>query len=256
VEELLAWTRTRTLDEAILASLVADVLVFAAALALGALVVATWRGKRVAAVSAPIDRLEVGLACACVVLNAGVMLVGWWMWRAGWLQIDATSAPLWWLVDAAGLTIVMDLAMYGSHRLAHLEPAFRWIHGIHHRYTQPRPLTLFVLHPLEVIGFGGLWIAVLHARAWSLGGMLIYLVLNTLFGVLGHVGVEPLPAAWARWPVVRHIGSSTFHARHHQLEHKNFGFYTAIWDRLFGTLDPDYEVGFAALPASRDPADR
>jgi len=90
VNELLAWTRTRTFGEAVLASLLANVLVFAAALGLGALVVAIWRGKRVAAVSAPIDRLEVGLACACVVLNAGVMLVGWQTWRAGWPQIGPT----------------------------------------------------------------------------------------------------------------------------------------------------------------------
>jgi sterol desaturase/sphingolipid hydroxylase (fatty acid hydroxylase superfamily) len=78
--------------------------------------------------------------------------------------------------------------------------------------------------------------------------MLIYLTVNTLFGVLGHVGVEPLPDAWARWPVLRRIGTSTFHARHHQQPGTNYGFYTALWDRIFGTLDPDYAKGFAKPP--------
>ena len=66
--------------------------------------------------------------------------------------------------------------------------------------------------------------------------ILIYLGLNLAFGTLGHVGVEPYPAAWFRWPVLRDLGSSTFHAGHHQDLAVNFGFYTTLWDRLFGTL--------------------
>ena len=53
---------------------------------------------------------------------------------------------------------------------------------------------------------------------------------------------------WARTPVLRQIGSSSFHARHHQDLGGNFGFYTLLWDRLFGTLAPGYEAGFGRLP--------
>ena len=35
---------------------------------------------------------------------------------------------------------------------------------------------------------------------------------------------------------LRLIGSSTFHANHHQDGDVNFGFYTNLWDRLFRTL--------------------
>lgn len=114
------------------------------------------------------------------------------------------------------------------------------------------PLTLFVLHPIEALGFGGLWIAVLCTHAFSLGGMLLYLAANTLFGMLGHVGGEPLPDGWARWPDARRIGTSTFHTRHHQYRTMNFGFYIAVWDRLFGTLDPAFEETFARLPGPKD----
>jgi sterol desaturase/sphingolipid hydroxylase (fatty acid hydroxylase superfamily) len=122
-----------------------------------------------------------------------------------------------------------------THRLAHHELAFRWVHGVHHRYDRPRPLTLFVLHPLEVLGFGGLWIAVLTTHAFSLGGLLLYLTLNTTYGVVGHTGVEPLPPRWER--VLRLVGTSTFHAHHHQDPRSNYGFYTTVWDRLLGTLE-------------------
>jgi sterol desaturase/sphingolipid hydroxylase (fatty acid hydroxylase superfamily) len=72
----------------------------------------------------------------------------------------------------------------------------------------------------------------------------IYLSLNLIFGTLGHVGVEPFPKSWARWRIVRQIGTSTFHAEHHLQRQYNFGFYTLLWDRLFGTMDPRYEQQF------------
>jgi sterol desaturase/sphingolipid hydroxylase (fatty acid hydroxylase superfamily) len=69
---------------------------------------------------------------------------------------------------------------------------------------------------------------------------------------VGHLGVEPLPRAWIRWRVLRVLGTSTFHAGHHQDRDVNFGFYTLIWDRLFGTLDPSYGASFARAVAGPD----
>jgi sterol desaturase/sphingolipid hydroxylase (fatty acid hydroxylase superfamily) len=66
--------------------------------------------------------------------------------------------------------------------------------------------------------------------------VLIYLALNILFGTLGHAGVEPFPESWRRRQLLREIGSSSFHARHHRTLTTNYGFYTLAWDRLFGTL--------------------
>ena len=36
----------------------------------------------------------------------------------------------------------------------------------------------------------------------------------------------------------------SFHAQHHAEPTHNFGFYTLLWDRLFGTLHPEYEARF------------
>lgn len=73
-----------------------------------------------------------------------------------------------------------------------------------------------------------------YTSTWT--GIVAYLALNLLFGTLGHLGVEPFPAAWARWPLLRNIGSSTFHATHHGDRNVNFGFYTDLWNRLFRTM--------------------
>lgn len=249
MQTLLDLTRSLSVLEAAILSLLVNGLVFAVTLVLGELVVRVFRARPVAAPPPPLARAEIGLATTCVVLNSLVMLAGWALFRAGVLSVDGDARVWRWLLDAGAILVVMDLAMYVTHRLAHHPITFRWIHGIHHRYDAPRPLTLFVLHPLEVLGFGSLWIVILCLHSFSLGGMLLYLTLNTTFGALGHVGVEPFPRAWVRWPVLRAIGTSTFHARHHQSPTSNYGFYTLIWDRLFRTFDPTYPQRFAEPPA-------
>ena len=142
-------------------------------------------------------------------------------------------------MDVLVFLLLMDLGMYVSHRLAHHPWIYPWVHRTHHRHHSVNPLSLFVLNPIEVLGFGSLMLAVLVALPLSGAAVLIYLVLNVLFGTLGHAGVEPFPESWRRRLGWREIGSSSFHASHHQSPGGNFGFYTQIWDRLFGTLNPD-----------------
>jgi sterol desaturase/sphingolipid hydroxylase (fatty acid hydroxylase superfamily) len=182
-----------------------------------------------------------------VVLNGGVAVAGWLLWQAGLLHVRRNASAWAVALDVAVLFVAMDVLMYAFHRLAHLRWLYPLIHRTHHRYDRPRPLDLFVLNPAEVLGFGALWLALLYVYPATWGGILIYLGLNLAFGTLGHVGVEPYPAAWLRWPVLRHLGSSTFHAGHHQDLAVNFGFYTTLWDRLFGTLGGPQE----AAPAPR-----
>lgn len=234
---LLDWSRDRTLATAALLSLLVNVAVFAAAVGFGDLLTRLFRLYPVGERPEPVTRAELALATSCVLLNSLVMFVGWWLWKAGWLTVVGEASVGRVLVDATSLVVAMDVAMYATHRLAHVPWAYRWVHGVHHRYERVRALNLFTLHPLEVLGFGSLWLAVLSLHGFSLGGMLLYLTLNTAFGVVGHVGVEPFPSrVRALWPLSL-VGSSTFHAHHHQSPASNYGFYTSLWDRLFRTLD-------------------
>jgi sterol desaturase/sphingolipid hydroxylase (fatty acid hydroxylase superfamily) len=189
------------------------------------------------------------LAGACVLLNSLVMVAGIILWRAGIIQV---RRALDWrvLLDVAVLFFAMDFAMYVLHRVAHLRWVFPLVHATHHRYENPRPLTLFVLNPFEVLGFGLLWLTLLVVYPSSALGIVVYLTINLVFGLLGHVGVEPLPGAWLTIPLVRQVSTSTFHAEHHRDKAHNFGFYTLIWDRLFGTLSPTYTPDFASAQAS------
>ncbi|EQA61215.1 sterol desaturase family protein [Leptospira alexanderi] len=90
-----------------------------------------------------------------------------------------------------------------------------------------------LLIPVENIGFGSLWLFVIAVYSTLWFGMSAYLFLNVAFGTIGHLGVGPF---LGRIPIINYIAGSSFHAQHHQDMNHNFGFYSIVWDRLFGTL--------------------
>jgi Delta7-sterol 5-desaturase len=227
---------------AIALALLENVVVFLLAVGGGALVT-RWFAHRPLARPPRLTRVEVLIAAGTVVVNAAVTVAGFALFRAGILRVSAATG-FRVALDVVFLFLVMDAAMYALHRLAHVAALFPLGHRLHHRFDRPRALDLFVLSPLESLAFGVLWLAVITAYTPTWLGMGIYLGINVVFGTLGHVGVEPLPDAWTRWPVLRQLATTTFHAQHHHDPGSNFGFYTVVWDRCFGTLSPVYEARF------------
>jgi sterol desaturase/sphingolipid hydroxylase (fatty acid hydroxylase superfamily) len=236
---LLDWFWPMSLPQAAMGLLVGNVVLFLLAITFGHLLLWWFADRPVTERPGPIERRELLLAGGCVVLNTVVSVAGWWLWTRGYIGIRRDAGWRAW-ADVFILLIAMDLAMYCFHRVAHVRWLYPFVHVTHHRYDKPRPLNLFVLNPFEVLGFGVLWLTVLclYDAAWL--GIVVYLAINLAFGTVGHLGVEPLPRAWLRLPGLRYLGTSTFHAEHHQDARGNYGFYTTIWDRLFGTLDARY----------------
>lgn len=231
-----------SLWEASLWLLLENSLIFGIALLGGALLVALFKNRPVCP-AVQTNRAEITLALLAVVLNSLVTLAGLVLWQNGWIKLQVA---LDWkaVLDVFVLFFVMDFAMYILHRIAHLALLFPVLHRDHHRFVNVQPLTLFALNPAEVLGFGALWLLVLLVYPASWVGISVYLTLNVLFGIIGHLGVEPFPPGWLKNPLLSHITTSTFHAGHHQNGRYNLGFYTLIWDKLFGTLDPNYAKSF------------
>lgn len=234
--QLLAYFKTLSWQAALPVLLAENLLVMGLALGFGYWLQAAF-GQResLGPLRQPISRPELRLALATLLINTAVTFAGFLLWRRGFITIvEGFSARI--LVDFAVLFLGMDLLMYVFHYAIHHTPLYRWVHALHHEYPAPQPIDLFVLHPLETFGFGGLWLLLMAVYPANFLAIVAYLVLNVLFGVLGHSGVEPFPAAWERHGLLRYVGSSGFHYQHHQDDSHNFGFYTSIWDRLFGTF--------------------
>lgn len=200
--------------------------------------------KRIFETWQPLKTIELCAVASSIILNAGISVLGWWLWQQHIIITHTTATIGQILIDSGVMIIAMDLGMYCFHRIAHYPKIYTILHRFHHRHETTNPISLFVLHPAEVIGFGMLMIVFLWAYSISIPGLIIYLTVNVLWGTLGHSGVEPFPAKLRRIPILNLIGTSTFHAEHHEHPKYNFGFYTLIWDKLFGTLDPEYDERF------------
>jgi Delta7-sterol 5-desaturase len=168
------------------------------------------------------------------ILNTVVTYAGYWMWKHAVMTITTTFS--WSIVpDFFLLFLGMDLLMYIFHYIIHKTFLYKVIHQLHHQSVDPRPIDLFILHPLETMAFGLLWLLLLMAKSFNIYAIIVYLTVNVMFGLAGHLGIEPLPSRFRNMPLIKYIGTSTFHHHHHQDIRYNFGFYTSIWDRLLGT---------------------
>lgn len=216
-----------------------NLLQFALCLFAGHLCIKWFEKHRIGESPEPLEKRELALAFSCVLLNSVVALTGWYLWRRGIIVIH-NDISVFTIIDVIVLLLMMDFLMYVTHRICHHKLFFSWVHGTHHLYSRPRPLSLFVLNPLEVFGFGALWLVVLSIYHSSWAAIVVYLLLNAAWGTIGHIGVEPMPKFWPKIPLLGRLSTSTFHSQHHRLEDKNFGFYTDVWDRLFGTVHPPY----------------
>lgn len=187
--------------------------------------------NKIQATDHPFLKSDLYVSLFTLFLNSLVMLIGVYSWKSGWIILNESKTILTLLVEIAAIILVMDLLMYIFHYLAHHPFIYKILHRKHHEHISTNFLSLFVLHPFETLGFGLMMIFVFMLHEFSVFSMTIYLFINLIWGTVGHLNREFFP----KWTERLFLGTTKFHNRHHLNEQKNFGFYTSIWDRMFGT---------------------
>jgi len=145
------------------------------------------------------------------------------------------------------MMFVRDTLFYWFHRAMHHRSVFRFAHRSHHLSTNPNPWTSYSVHPVESIFDTVVTFVVIlffvpkHPLAY-----MIFLWLDAAVAVMGHVGIEIYPRGFSRHWLGRWINTSTAHNWHHASARHNYGFYFLFWDRLMGTLDPEYDRRYEA----------
>jgi sterol desaturase/sphingolipid hydroxylase (fatty acid hydroxylase superfamily) len=173
-----------------------------------------------------------------VVINVGWKLVVVAVYAALYeltpLRLDPHN-PLTWIA----LFFADDLAYYWFHRVSHESRVFWASHVVHHssqhfnlstalRQTWV-PMTYFPFWlPLPLLGFP-VWM-VLLAQAWSL-----------IYQFWIHTErIKKLPK-----PLEAVLNTPSHHRVHHGMNHqyldKNYAGILIIWDRMFGTYEPEQE---------------
>lgn len=140
-----------------------------------------------------------------------------------------------------------DAYFYFIHRLMHLPFLYKKVHLIHHKSTNPSPWTAYAFHPLEAILEAGIIPLVAFTIPVYRNAFFVFMLFQIIYNVYGHLGYELYPKNFHKTKIGKWVNTSVAHNLHHKSFYGNFGLYTLIWDRLFGTLREDYNETFANL---------
>jgi Delta7-sterol 5-desaturase len=134
-----------------------------------------------------------------------------------------------------------DAYFYWSHRIMHHPKIFKTVHLIHHKSNNPSPFTAYAFHPIEA--FFEAFIVTIFAFSIPIhrSAIIIYMLFQIAYNVYGHLGYEIMPKGLNNSWLGRWFNTSVSHNMHHKYSIKNYGLWTTLWDRAFGTLHEKYD---------------
>lgn len=152
----------------------------------------------------------------------------------------------WWYFWLAFpiMFFMHDAYFYFTHRLMHHKKLFRYFHLVHHKSTNPSPWAAYAFHPLEAVVEAGIFILFLFTIPIHPLHIGLFFLFMIVYHVYGHTGWEFYPKGFSKHWLGKWINTSVNHNQHHQYFKGNYGLYTLIWDRVFGTIRKDYDTRF------------
>lgn len=142
------------------------------------------------------------------------------------------------------MIFIHDAYFYWTHRLMHQKNLFKIFHLIHHKSTNPTPLAAYAFHPLEAIVNAGIFILLLFIMPLHDYHLIVFFISSLIYNVYGHLGFELYPKGFSKNWFGKWINTSVNHNMHHQYFNGNYGLYFTLWDRIMGTLRPEYDEHF------------
>lgn len=151
--------------------------------------------------------------------------------------------PVWLEILIA--VVVLDLAIWFQHLVAHKIPALWRLHQMHHADVDIDVTTAIRFHPIE-IALSMLWkIACVLALGVSPLAVLLFEIILNGCAMFNHANVA-LPQ-WLDRALRMVIVTPDMHRVHHSVIgrelNSNYGFNLSIWDRMFGTYTPQPSMG-------------
>lgn len=140
--------------------------------------------------------------------------------------------------------IMHDLYFYVSHRIMHNKRIFKYVHLVHHHSTNPSPWAAYAFHPLEAVVEVEITVIFYFTIPIHISHLLIFFLFSIIYNIYGHLGYELYPNGFNKTWIGKYVNTSTNHNQHHQYFKGNYGLYTLIWDRVFGTIRSDYDARF------------
>jgi sterol desaturase/sphingolipid hydroxylase (fatty acid hydroxylase superfamily) len=171
-----------------------------------------------------------------LICNILITVLGFELYQLEIIKIDFSHNIISIILDTLLLVILMDFFMFCFLYLALTLKWFHPIHKLHHTHVDTNVYSLFVLHPVETLGFGFIWLILISVFQFNYISLIIYLFLNLMYGIFGHIEKDLFPAFWYKSYFTKWISTTKFHSDHHKNQAHNFGFYFTFWDKIFKTM--------------------
>lgn len=177
----------------------------------------------------------------------------------GWGLLNQVALPGW--IAGIAAFVLLDLVIYGQHRLFHAVPLLWTLHRVHHADLELDVTSGIRFHPGEILlSMLIKFAAVLAIGAPALAVLVFEVVLNAS-SMFNHANLK-LPAGIDA-ALRRLIVTPDMHRVHHSIIRRetdsNFGFNLSAWDRWLGTYraqpDAGHEGMTLGLAEFRDPAE-
>ncbi|WP_291871270.1 sterol desaturase family protein [Maribacter sp.] len=173
-----------------------------------------------------ISKKEIRNSLLILFLNIIIAVPGFILWTKG--IITFSNNNLW--LSFIGLFILMDFLMYVLHWASHNIHYLKKIHSKHHEHSiKFNCVSLYYMSPWESILFGILLSTIAIFFSFNIYGFILFLIFNWFYGVITHLNVSANSSPFLIFT------TNTFHKNHHELNYKNYGFYTFLWDKIFKT---------------------
>lgn len=154
---------------------------------------------------------------------------------------DVSDYGIPYLIFSAILMIIIhDTYFYWGHRFMHLPKIYRHVHLVHHKSTNPSPFAAYYFHPIEAFIEIGVIYVVAFLIPYHEYMMMIWWIYMVSINVMGHLSVELFPADFLEKGILKWHNSAVHHNMHHKYFNYNYGLFFNVWDRVMGTVHPDY----------------
>ena len=161
------------------------------------------------------------------------------------LYYDWEAKSLWyWVLTVIPIFIIHDFYFYWAHRAMHHPSLFKSVHKTHHLSTNPSPWTAYAFHPIEAI----IETLIIPILVFSVPThpfvIVLFMIFQIIYNVYGHLGYELFPKGFHKTKIGKYVNTSVAHNQHHKKFHGNYGLYTLVWDRMFGSIRSDYDQDY------------
>ncbi len=189
-------------------------------------------------------KTEMFYSVKSLIVTSGCLAGGLWLQAQGWVLFQPLELNLINGISLFLISVVLfDAWFYWIHRLMHTKKLYRF-HSLHHQSIAPSVWSNYSDSSIDALGHQFYYLLVPVLLPIPPEILILHRLVDHINGQIGHSGYEFFADRLSRYPSP--MLCVTFHDQHHQYFNYNFANFFSIWDRVCGTIHPQYDEKVAS----------